>query len=57
MPKIGGLEVITRVHASDPEICIVVITGYATIGTAVDAMKAGAYDFSGITLIIATGSS
>ncbi len=45
MPKIGGMEVITHVHEINPEICIVVITGYATIGTAVDAMKAGAYDF------------
>jgi len=45
MPKIGGMEVIARVHEIDPEICIVVITGYATIGTAVEAMKAGAYDF------------
>lgn len=45
MPKIGGMEVINRVHALDPDICIVVITGYATIGTAVDAMKSGAYDF------------
>jgi len=45
MPKIGGMEVISRVHEIDSELCIVVITGYATIGTAVDAMKAGAYDF------------
>ena len=45
MPKIGGLEVIARVHKIDPEICIIVITGYATIGTAVEAMKTGAYDF------------
>ncbi|MFZ5518683.1 MAG: hybrid sensor histidine kinase/response regulator [Candidatus Zhuqueibacterota bacterium] len=45
MPKIGGLEVIARVHSMDPNICIVVITGYATIGTAVEAMKTGAYDF------------
>jgi two-component system, sensor histidine kinase and response regulator len=45
MPGIGGLEVVARVHDVDPEIIIVVITGYATIGTAVDAMKNGAYDF------------
>jgi len=45
MPKIGGMEVIARVHEIDPGLCIVVITGYATIGTAVDAMKSGAYDF------------
>lgn len=45
MPKIGGLEVIEKVQQINPDIIIVVITGYATIGTAVNAMKAGAYDF------------
>jgi signal transduction histidine kinase len=45
MAGISGLEVIERVHETDPSIVIIVITGYATIGTAVDAMKAGAYDF------------
>ncbi|OQX96045.1 hypothetical protein B6I21_02290 [candidate division KSB1 bacterium 4572_119] len=45
MPKIGGMEVIAKVHEIDPMICIIVITGYATIGTAVEAMKTGAYDF------------
>jgi two-component system, sensor histidine kinase and response regulator len=45
MPGIGGLEVVARVHEVDPGIIIIVITGYATIGTAVDAMKTGAYDF------------
>jgi len=45
MPGISGLEVIERVYDIDPDIVIIVITGYATIATAVDAMKAGAYDF------------
>ncbi len=45
MPGLSGLDVIARLHEIDPTITIVVITGYATIGTAVDAMKAGAYDF------------
>lgn len=45
MPGLGGMEVIARLHEIDPTITIVVITGYATIGTAVAAMKAGAYDF------------
>ncbi|MDH3215881.1 MAG: response regulator [Candidatus Krumholzibacteria bacterium] len=45
MPGISGMEVISRIHEIDPIIVIIVITGYATIGTAVDAMKAGAYDF------------
>jgi signal transduction histidine kinase len=45
MPGISGLEVVSRVHEIDPQIVIVVITGYATIDTAVEAMKSGAYDF------------
>lgn len=45
MPELDGLQVIERVRAIDPHIVIAVITGYATIATAVDAMKAGAYDF------------
>ena len=45
MPKIDGMEVIRRVRQIDPAMVIVVIKGYATIATAVDAMKAGAYDF------------
>ena len=45
MPGISGMEVISRVHEIDPQIVIIVITGYATIDTAVEAMKSGAYDF------------
>jgi signal transduction histidine kinase len=45
MPGMGGLEVIERVRQIDAEIVIVVITGFATVSTAVEAMKAGAYDF------------
>jgi two-component system phosphate regulon sensor histidine kinase PhoR len=45
MPGIGGLDLIRKVHDADPEIIIVVITGYATIDTAVEATKRGAYDY------------
>lgn len=45
MPQIDGLQVIEQVRAFDPSAIIVLITGYATIPAAVDAMKAGAYDF------------
>jgi two-component system, sensor histidine kinase and response regulator len=45
MPGIGGMELIHRAHEIDPEIVILVITGYATISTAVEAMKHGAYEF------------
>lgn len=45
MPELNGLQVIERVRAIDPDIVIAVLTGYATIASAVEAMKAGAYDF------------
>jgi two-component system sensor histidine kinase/response regulator len=45
MPGMSGMEVIPRVREISPDIVIVVITGYATIDTAVEAMKSGAYDF------------
>lgn len=45
MPGISGMEVVARAHALDPDAVILVITGYATIDTAVEAMKSGAYDF------------
>lgn len=45
MPGIGGLEVLEKVIQFDSEIIPIVITGYATVESAVDAMKRGAYDF------------
>lgn len=45
MPGIPGLEVIKSIHDLDPTIVTIVITGFATVGSAVDAMKLGAYDF------------
>ncbi|NTU51871.1 MAG: response regulator, partial [Candidatus Aminicenantes bacterium] len=45
MPGIGGLDLIQRIHELDPEIILVVITGYAAIETAVEATKRGAYEY------------
>lgn len=45
MPGISGLEVLERAREIDPNIIPIVITGYATVESAVDAMKKGAYDF------------
>lgn len=45
MPGISGFEVLEKVHALDATIVVVVITGFATVSSAVDAMKKGAYDF------------
>jgi two-component system sensor histidine kinase/response regulator len=45
MPGISGMEVLEKIKEIDPNIISVVITGYATVESAVDAMKIGAYDF------------
>jgi two-component system, sensor histidine kinase and response regulator len=45
MPELNGFQVMEKVRQLNEDIVVVVITGYATIATAVDAMKAGAYDF------------
>jgi len=45
MPVMGGLEMMEKVMTDFPELIMIVITGYATIETAVDAMKHGAYDY------------
>jgi signal transduction histidine kinase len=45
MPGLSGVEVIGRVREIDSQAVIIVITGYATVDTAVEAMRAGAYDF------------
>jgi signal transduction histidine kinase len=45
MPGISGFEVLEKICAIDPTIVTVVITGYATVSSAVEAMKKGAYDF------------
>jgi two-component system sensor histidine kinase/response regulator len=45
MPGLSGLEVLERIRELDPNIVTIVITGFATVSSAVDAMKQGAYDF------------
>lgn len=45
MPGISGFDVLEKVTTMDPTIVMVVITGFATVSSAVDAMKRGAYDF------------
>jgi two-component system sensor histidine kinase/response regulator len=45
MPGISGFEVLERAREIDPNIVTIVITGFATVDSAVEAMKNGAYDF------------
>ena len=45
MPGLSGLEVLERLRAQYPLVVVIVITGYATVSSAVEAMKRGAFDF------------
>jgi len=45
MPEMDGLEVTKSVKHLRPDIDVVIITGYATVETAVDCMKYGAMDY------------
>jgi PAS domain S-box-containing protein len=45
MPGMSGMEVLDQVRNIDPNLLVIVITGYATVESAVEAMKKGAYDF------------
>jgi len=62
MPGKSGMDVLGEIESADPNVVKIVITGYATISSAVDAMKRGAYDFipkpftpDELNLIIARG--
>jgi len=45
MPGIDGMEGLRRFKAKVPEIPVILVTAFATVETAVDAMKAGAFDY------------
>jgi DNA-binding NtrC family response regulator len=45
MPGMSGLEVLKAIKILQPEIPVIIITGYSTVDTAVDAMKNGAIDY------------
>jgi DNA-binding NtrC family response regulator len=45
MPGIDGLQVLDRARALQPSMTAVIMTAYATVETAVSAMKLGAYDY------------
>jgi len=45
IPGVDGMKVLSSIAQEDPAAATVVITGYATVESAVEAMKLGAYDF------------
>lgn len=45
MPGMSGLELLRRIRAEYPEIMVIMVTAFGSVENAVDAMKAGAYDY------------
>jgi len=45
MPGVDGMELQQRIKNIDPDIVIIMLTGYASIDTAVKSLKEGAYDY------------
>ena len=45
LPGKDGLDLIPEIHATNPNAYIMVMTGYGTLETAIEAMKRGAHDF------------
>ncbi len=45
MPGMNGIEVLKAIQVLQPNLPVIMITGYATVDTAVEAMKCGAFDY------------
>lgn len=45
MPRMNGLELLEKVKEKNPDTEVIIITGYGSVSSAVEAMKKGAYDY------------
>jgi DNA-binding NtrC family response regulator len=45
LPRLSGLDVLQQIKQAAPEVTVVAMTAYASVEKAVEAMKAGAFDF------------
>jgi DNA-binding NtrC family response regulator len=45
LPGVNGLELLKKCKADHPNLLVIIITAFASIETAVEAMRAGAYDY------------
>ena len=45
MAELDGIELCKKALASRPDLIVIVMTGFGTVETAIDAMKRGAYDY------------
>ena len=45
MPELSGIDVLKAIRAADPDCQVILMTGNATVETAIEAVKAGALDY------------
>ena len=45
MPDVDGIEVLEEIRRIDPEAIVLIVTGHASVETALDAMEKGAVDY------------
>jgi DNA-binding NtrC family response regulator len=45
LPGISGIELLKKIGTMQPDVIVIIITAYASVETAVDALRAGAYDY------------
>ena len=45
MPKLDGIEALKRMRELNPEVPVILMTAYAAVETAVDALRLGAFDY------------
>ena len=45
MPNMGGIELLEAIRKHTPNVVTIIMTGFGTVETAIDAMKRGAYDY------------
>ncbi len=45
LPDLDGVEVMSRIRRMDPSVPVILMTAYGTVAAAVEALKAGAYDY------------
>jgi YesN/AraC family two-component response regulator len=45
MPRVGGLDILKYAKKINPDVIVIIITGYASLETAIMAIKEGAYDY------------